>query len=144
VTYYVPGGNLTYTIRVTNNGPQTVIGATLADNIPAQIAFWSWTCVPDFSSPAPRPNRHNREFLGYDQSGGRARRHFYRPGTCQRCGNRQPGEHGFCHGARRHPGSVPSNNIATDTDAAPTADLSATMTDAVAIYTPEALSLTTL
>jgi len=50
VVFYTAGGTLTYTIRVVNNGPQTVVGATFADNIPAQLTTWTWTCVPDFSS----------------------------------------------------------------------------------------------
>jgi len=44
-TTYVPNGILTYTVSVTNNGPSGVTGAVIADNIPFQIANWSWGCA---------------------------------------------------------------------------------------------------
>jgi uncharacterized repeat protein (TIGR01451 family) len=40
------GGSTTYTITVTNNGPSTVTGATLADTFPAQLATHGWSCAP--------------------------------------------------------------------------------------------------
>ena len=45
VESYVPGQPLTYTITVTNHGPDAVTGATFTDAIPPQISRWSWTCV---------------------------------------------------------------------------------------------------
>ncbi len=47
VTEYVPGGTLTYTIRVDNFGPSDVSGATLTDNFPVGInsSSTTWTCV---------------------------------------------------------------------------------------------------
>ncbi|PWH18671.1 MAG: hypothetical protein DDG60_00110 [Anaerolineae bacterium] len=45
IGYYLPGGTLTYTIVVRNDGPADVGGATVTDNLPAQIASWEWTCV---------------------------------------------------------------------------------------------------
>lgn len=39
------GGTTTYTLQVSNNGPTAVIGATVADARPANIASWSWTCA---------------------------------------------------------------------------------------------------
>jgi uncharacterized repeat protein (TIGR01451 family) len=44
-TTYTPGGTLTYTITVTNNGPSDVTGASVSDAIPAQITSWTWTCT---------------------------------------------------------------------------------------------------
>ncbi|MEP7135814.1 MAG: hypothetical protein ABI904_12865 [Chloroflexota bacterium] len=44
VAIYTPGGTLTYTITVTNNGINAVTGAVVADNIPAQITTWDWVC----------------------------------------------------------------------------------------------------
>lgn len=41
---YTPGGSITYTITVTNNGPSDVIGASVSDSVPADIASPSWTC----------------------------------------------------------------------------------------------------
>jgi uncharacterized repeat protein (TIGR01451 family)/fimbrial isopeptide formation D2 family protein len=45
VLTYTPGGTLTYTITVTNNGPSNVTGASVSDAIPAQITSWTWTCT---------------------------------------------------------------------------------------------------
>lgn len=46
VATYTPGGTLTYTIAVTNNGPDAVGGAAVTDNFPAQITSASWICAP--------------------------------------------------------------------------------------------------
>jgi uncharacterized repeat protein (TIGR01451 family) len=45
ITYYPPGGTVTYTIDVTNFGPQGVTNAPFTDVKPAQITSWIWTCV---------------------------------------------------------------------------------------------------
>jgi len=45
VTQYIPGGTLTYTITVTNNGPSDALGVSVTDNIPAQFTSWTWTCT---------------------------------------------------------------------------------------------------
>jgi LPXTG-site transpeptidase (sortase) family protein len=45
VLTYIPGGTLTYTITVTNNGPSDAPGALVTDNIPAQFSSWTWTCT---------------------------------------------------------------------------------------------------
>jgi uncharacterized repeat protein (TIGR01451 family) len=45
VTTYAGGNVLTYTITVSNAGPNAVTGATVSDTRPTQIANWSWTCV---------------------------------------------------------------------------------------------------
>ena len=50
VTYYTPFGTLHYTIRVFNNGPYAVTGATFTDNKPDKIFLWTWTCVHDTNS----------------------------------------------------------------------------------------------
>lgn len=43
-TTYSASGILTYTVTVTNAGPGSVTGALVTDNLPAQIANWTWTC----------------------------------------------------------------------------------------------------
>lgn len=44
---YTPGGTGTYTIVVTNNGPNDVTGATIADNLPNGVTMTAaWTCTP--------------------------------------------------------------------------------------------------
>ncbi|MCY2993097.1 MAG: hypothetical protein NTY19_35225, partial [Planctomycetota bacterium] len=40
---YTPGGLLTYMITVTNSGPSDVVGATVADTIPATLTGVTWT-----------------------------------------------------------------------------------------------------
>jgi uncharacterized repeat protein (TIGR01451 family) len=135
VTFYTPGDTLTYTIRVTNNGPQTVIGASFEDDLPAQIAMWSWTCVPDFSSTCTAGptvlaanftdtiNLAAGQGVTYTVSAlvnGAATGNLVNTASVT-----APGA---------IPDPVPGNNTATDTDAAPTADLSVTKTDGVSIY----------
>ena len=44
VTTAVPGGSVTYTITASNAGPDSVVGATVADTFPAILAA-TWTCV---------------------------------------------------------------------------------------------------
>ncbi len=50
---YIPGGTLTYTIVVTNNGPADVNNVLVEDAIPLDGSLspfftnWSWTCVMD-------------------------------------------------------------------------------------------------
>ena len=39
-----PGQPITYTLKLTNQGPSTVTGATLTDTIPAAILNPTWTC----------------------------------------------------------------------------------------------------
>jgi uncharacterized repeat protein (TIGR01451 family) len=39
------GEPITYTVRVTNNGPSTVIGAAVVDTVPATITGVSWNCA---------------------------------------------------------------------------------------------------
>jgi uncharacterized repeat protein (TIGR01451 family) len=46
VLTYTPGGQVTYTIVVTNNGPSDVTGATVTDAFPAAITSANWTCTP--------------------------------------------------------------------------------------------------
>jgi uncharacterized repeat protein (TIGR01451 family) len=40
-----PGEAITYTLRVTNNGPSHVTGATVTDTVPAQITTVTWSCA---------------------------------------------------------------------------------------------------
>ena len=42
---YVPGQTLTYTVTVSNSGPDDVTGATVSDTFPASLASFQWTCV---------------------------------------------------------------------------------------------------
>lgn len=42
---YVPGGDLTYTIAATNNGPSDVVGARVQDLFPPALAAFTWSCA---------------------------------------------------------------------------------------------------
>jgi len=44
-TTYTPGDAIAYTIIVSNTGPGSVTGATVADTLPANITGITWTCV---------------------------------------------------------------------------------------------------
>ena len=136
VSYYTAGGTLTYTIRVVNNGPQAVVGATIGDSMPSQLTGWSWTCVPDFSSTCNVPasvvspytdtvNIPVGQGITYTVVANVA---AVPTGTLVNTVS-----------ASVPPAFldlVPANNTATDIDAAPTADLAVTKTDGVSIYTP--------
>lgn len=41
---YVAGSTLTYTLTITNNGPEDVAGATVRDSLPSAVSGFTWTC----------------------------------------------------------------------------------------------------
>ncbi len=50
---YTPGQNITYTVTVTNAGPDAVTGARVFDTVPANLTVSSVTCVGTACPPAP-------------------------------------------------------------------------------------------
>jgi uncharacterized repeat protein (TIGR01451 family) len=44
ITAATPGQALTYTVRVTNNGPSPITNATVTDSVPAALTNVTWTC----------------------------------------------------------------------------------------------------
>ena len=58
-TAYVPGTPISYTITVTNEGPSTATGVTIADPVPAAITGVAATCTATrrrtAAAPTPRP-----------------------------------------------------------------------------------------
>jgi uncharacterized repeat protein (TIGR01451 family) len=50
ITTIAPGGTSTYTIKVKNNGPDNVAGATFVDTAPAGMTINSWTCTASSGS----------------------------------------------------------------------------------------------
>jgi uncharacterized repeat protein (TIGR01451 family) len=50
ITTIAPGGTSTYTIKVKNNGPDNVAGATFVDTAPAGMTINSWTCTASTGS----------------------------------------------------------------------------------------------
>ena len=45
VSTYTATNPINYTIVVTNSGPSDALGITIRDNLPPQIASWTWTCI---------------------------------------------------------------------------------------------------
>lgn len=43
---YIAGSTVTYSVVVTNNGPNNVTGATVGDAKPAQVTTWGWCAAP--------------------------------------------------------------------------------------------------
>ncbi len=51
VLTYTAGGNLIYTVTVSNAGPSDVIGAVVSDTRPPQfVNTWQWSCAPDLGA----------------------------------------------------------------------------------------------
>lgn len=44
-TACVPNNTVTYTIIVSNAGPDDVVGATVTDALPVGITSWTWSCI---------------------------------------------------------------------------------------------------
>lgn len=137
VTWYSPGGTVTYTIRVSNNGPQDVLGAVFVDTIPSQIANWQWSCLADLGAictAGPSTIVTNYTDTVSIPSG--------KGITYTVVANINPAATGNLVNTATitSPGSIPdlvlANNSATDTDAPPSADLSVTKSDGRLIYTP--------
>jgi uncharacterized repeat protein (TIGR01451 family) len=59
VTAVNQGASLTYTIVASNAGPSAVIGATVTDNFPAQLASVTWTCAASAGSSCPASGSGN-------------------------------------------------------------------------------------
>jgi uncharacterized repeat protein (TIGR01451 family) len=54
-TQYGPGETLTYTITVSNAGPDPVTGATVGDTFPADLTNVTWTCSASAASACGSP-----------------------------------------------------------------------------------------
>ena len=53
------GGSLTYTIVVSNAGPNAATGATVTDNLPASLTGVTWTCTASAGSSCPASGSGN-------------------------------------------------------------------------------------
>ena len=125
---YTPGNPITYTIIASNAGPSPVVGAAVADTVPAAITSPTWTCVASAGSSCPASGSGNIGAPVNLLVGGTAA--FTLTGTVS------PGATGNLVNTSTVavPGGVtdpnPGNNSATDTDTAnPIADVAVTKTD---------------
>jgi uncharacterized repeat protein (TIGR01451 family) len=135
-TTYTPGGNTTYTIVVTNNGPSFVTGATVSDALPLGITSATWTAVyAGTGSTGPTSGSGNINASVNLASGGTATFTVVASISSSATGNLVN-----TATAADPPGTTdpnPNNNSATDTDTpAPVADLSVTKTDNTITYLP--------
>ncbi len=133
---YTAGNPITYTIVATNNGPSAVVGATIADAVPAAITSPAWTCVASAGSACGAPSGSGNIGTTVDLlNGGTAT--FTLTGTVSAgaTGNLVNTATVTVPSGTTDP--TPGNNSATDTDTAnPVADLAITKTDGSATYTP--------
>jgi uncharacterized repeat protein (TIGR01451 family) len=134
VTFYTPGGTVTYTARVINNGPYPVVGAVLTDNRQVKVTSWSWTAVPDISATcAPCSGSANPLVSTLNLPVGQGVTftivaHIW-AGAVDNLVNIA---NVTAPPAISDPN--PANNTATDTDVPVSADLAVTMTDGLTIY----------
>lgn len=135
-TTYTAGAAVTYTVVVTNNGPNNVTGATISDPIPAQVTSWGWCVAP--CTPVANTNTDLSDTINL-ASGASI--------TYTVLANTNPGATATDNLVNTasvsvpagYTDTVPGNNSATDTDT-PTfsADLSITKTDNSTDYVPNA------
>ena len=71
-TIYTPGGNLTYTVVASNAGPANVTGASVINNLPANIASTSWTAAYSNGASGPASGSGNISALVNLSTGGNA------------------------------------------------------------------------
>ncbi len=140
VTYYTPGGTLTYTITVANAGPLIVNGATFTDNMPTGITSWTWSCLPDTGASggvncttAPTPFVNFTDTLTIP-AGNKVV--YTVVATVDPLATASIINTASVASSASIPDLNPANNTATDTDSPPSADLAVTISDGVAYYTP--------
>lgn len=112
---YTPGGPITYTIVVSNAGPSSAVGATVADTVPPAISGAAWTVVYSAGASGPPGGGGDINATVTIPAGGTAT--FTLTGTVA-AGTTGP----LSNTAMVTPPSgttdpVPGNNSATDTDA---------------------------
>ena len=104
---YVAGSPLTWTVRVTNNGPSPVVGASVVDTVPAALGGVTWTCaVTTGTGSCGAGGRRGERDLDDRQPCERRRRdlHHHRHGEPGH--GRHALEHGHRDDATRHPRSA--------------------------------------
>ena len=135
VLFYTPGGSTTYTVVVTNHGPQIAYSALVEDYLPASITSATWTCVGAGGAACPASGSGDIYYVSDIPAGGTL--------TYTITANISPAATGNLVNTAtvtEAPATTdpdPGNDSATDTDTAtPSANLSITKSDGVATYTP--------
>jgi uncharacterized repeat protein (TIGR01451 family) len=139
VTSVQPGDSVTYTIVVSNFGPQAVTGATVIDTMPTSLTGITWTCVASGgSSCSANSGTGNINTTVNLLNGGTAT--FTVKATVISTATGTLANTATVAVPAGFSDPVPGNNTATDTDTIvlPTVDLSITKTDGVTNVVPGA------
>ncbi|MDY7231400.1 Ig-like domain-containing protein [Hyalangium rubrum] len=129
VTSVVPGSTVTYTLTVTNNGPNAVTGAAVTDTFPAALTGVTWTCAPAAACATTSGTGNIAGALLTLGSGGTAT--FTVTATVNPAAVGTLSNTATVAPPRSNTDPTPANNSATDTDTlTPRADMSVTLTDA--------------
>ncbi|SEU22298.1 Ig-like domain-containing protein [Stigmatella erecta] len=124
------GQPLTYTLTVTNNGPNAVSGAAVSDTFPSALTGVSWTCAPAAACSAPSGTGNIQDVLVSLPSGGSAV--FTVTGTVSPTATGTLTNTATVTSPASNVDPVPANNSATDTTtitAASSADLQVSIGD---------------
>ncbi len=133
-TTAVPGGSTTYTIVATNNGPNSVTGATVSDTFPASLTA-TWTCVGAFSGTCTASGAGNLNDTVNLPVGASVTYTVNATISVAATGTLVNTATVAVPGGATDP--TPGNNSATDTDTlTPQANLSITKTDGVTTAVP--------
>jgi uncharacterized repeat protein (TIGR01451 family) len=137
VAIVTAGGNVTYTITATNNGPITAAGATVADAFPAALTAANWTCVGSGGGTCTAGGAGSINDTVNLPVGGSVTYTVNASISLAATGTLANSATVTAPGAVTDP--TLGNNSATDMDtitAAPTADLAVTKTDGQSFYHP--------
>ncbi|WP_148273220.1 Ig-like domain-containing protein [Stigmatella aurantiaca] len=124
------GAPLTYTLTVTNNGPNAVSGAAVTDTFPSALTGVSWTCAPASACSVASGTGNLAEVLLSLPSGGSAT--FTVTGTVSPTATGTLSNTATVASPASNTDPTPANNTATDTTtitAASSADLQVTLQD---------------
>ncbi len=129
------GGSITYTITGTNDGPDDIFGATVADTFPSELSGCSWTCSASAGSSCTASGSGNiSDTVNLLENGT-----VTYTAMCSISGSATPGSILSNTASISSPASDPNpnNNMATDDNTLlPEADLSITKTDGVTSANP--------
>src|SRR5207237_423142 len=137
---YTPGALVTYTITVTNSGPSNVVGASVADTIPATLTGVSWTSsttgTASVTSGATGSGNSLAATVNIAAGAGNAVV-FTVTGTALSSATGNLVNTATVAAPAGTTDPVSGNNSATDTDTpAPVSDLAISKSDGSATYTP--------